>query len=237
MKYILSTFILVGIVLSSYGQQDESTTPQADSIPKEIRANALIYNLSKKYNDPAVTRMALYNLYALNPSIAILDSLALMYYENQQYASAALTAQDAASYNPNDLLANEIAAVSFDNLGIGAKAVPFYEKLYLENEDLGTLYRIAFIQYNLERFEESTNNANIMIDHTDAEKVSLYFPVNDNKNQVISLKAAALRLKGMIALAKENKAEALDYYNQALEIAPDFVVLKKQLEELDKKEE
>ena len=117
MKYILSTFILASIVLSSYGQQDQSTTPQADSIPKEIRANALIYNLAKKYNDPAVTRMALYNLYALNPSIAILDSLALMYYENQQYASAALTAQDAASYNPNDLLANEIAAVSFDNLG------------------------------------------------------------------------------------------------------------------------
>lgn len=216
--------------------QDRSDSVSQDSIsiPMELRKQAYIYSIAKKYNDPAVARMALYNLLASNPgSSAILDSLALIYYEYQQYASAALVSQDALTLNPNDLFATELAAVAFDNLGVKHRAITHYEKLYLANNNLETLYKIAFLQFDLKRYSEALNNADAIINSPKSEEIKLLFPKDENTNQEISMKASALRLKGMIEADKGNNELAKENFQKALEIAPDFQILKEQLQALD----
>lgn len=239
MKYIFLAFTAFGMFFASAQDQQQNQAEQPvpqDSIPFELRRQAYIYELGKKYNDPIISRMALYNILSTNPnSTPIMDSLALLYLDYQQYASAALIAQDAMRVNPGDLFATEVAAVSFDNLGVKTRAVDLYEKLYQANEDLGTLYRVAFLQYDLKRFNEAKTNADILSESPEAEKLKLVFQKTQNENQQISLKASAMRLKGMVAEAQGNVDQAKEFYQKALELEPEFAVVKQQLEQLNKK--
>lgn len=231
MKY----FLMFAISMMAYGAMAQKQIP-ADSIPFEVRKQAYIYTLAKKYNDPAVARMALYNLIATNPnSTTILDSLALWYFDDQQFVSSALVAQDASRMDPSDLFATEVAAVSFENLGVKDRAVNYYEKLYLANNDLSTLYKLSFLQLELKRYGEAINNADALIENPKSATMKLLFPINQNDTQEISMKAASIRLKGMIELDRGNKALAKEFYQKALALEPNFVILKQQIAELDKK--
>lgn len=235
MRYLLSVItVLIGFIAFAQDDQAEQQVVQ-DSIPFELRRQAYIYSLGQKYNDPVISRMALYNLLSVNPnSPQLLDSLALLYYQYQQFASAALVSRDAMLVNPEDAFAAEISAISFESLGVKNKAVDSYEKLYLLNNDLGTLYKLAFMQLDLKRYGEAITNADVIIESPQSEELKLIFPVDEKKNQEVSMKAAAVRLKGMIEADKGNKAEAKKYYQEALTLEPEFAVLKKQIADLDK---
>lgn len=234
MKYLFSIAFTSLLLATTAQDQVESAVP-ADSVPLEIRKQAYIYNLAKKYNDPAVARMALYNLIASNPnSLHLMDTLALMYLDYEEYASAALISQDVQSINPNDMLAVEIAAISFERLGVKNKAVDYYEKLYLESNNLNTLYKIAFLQYQLKRHGEAITNADIIIESAKSDDIQLIFPTDDRENQQVSMKVATIRLKGMVEEDRGNTALAKDLYQKALDMQPDFELIQKQIAELEK---
>ncbi|MFY0606839.1 MAG: hypothetical protein JXR10_08990 [Cyclobacteriaceae bacterium] len=228
MKYIILGLILT-ISSAAFAQEQQAQ----DSIPFEVRKQAYLYDQAMKYNDINVARTALYNLLILDPTNStVLDSLAISYLDYNQYASAALVAQDAIAVNPEDLFATEIAAICFENLGVKNRAVGYYEKLYLANNNISTLYKVAFLQLDLKRFGEATSNADIIINSTEAKELKLLFPKEQNERQEISMQVAAIRLKGMIEEAKGNKEAALAEYDKALAIVPDFAVLKGQIKAL-----
>lgn len=233
-KKLMRGLLFMFALLSATVSEAQEQAPQ-DSIPFEIRKQAYIYGLARKYNDPVISRVALYNLIAIDPlSSALLDSLALNYIDYRQYASAALTAQDALKLNPDDLLATEIAAVAFENLGVKQRAVNHYEKLYLESNDLSTLYKIAFLQYEVRNMQEALTNADILVNSSKSDNIKLIFPIDQDKSQEISLKACATRLKGLIEQERGNISLAKQYLRKSLEMQPDFQLVKKHLEELEK---
>jgi tetratricopeptide (TPR) repeat protein len=227
--------LLLIVVLSAFvSTAQEKKTQVTDSIPPELAKKIFIYNASKQYNDPVVTRMAIYSLLAENPNnVQLWDSLALVYFEQQQYASAALVAQEVATAVPTDMFATEIAAICFERLGVKNKALGFYEKLYLDNtEDINTLYKMAFLQNDLKLSEEAINSTDQLLNHPKAKEIKLVFPTEDGKGQEVSMDLAALRLKGMIEASRDNKVKAKEYYNQVLKANPNFEVVKKQLDDL-----
>lgn len=234
MRYLLSVIaVVVALAASAQDNQDEQAS--MDSIPFELRKQAYIYTLAQKYNDAPVARMALYNIIAMNPnSSQLLDSLAILYYQYQLYASAAIVSNDAMALNPQDAFATEISAVAFENLGVKNRAADSYEKLYLLNNDLTYLYKLSFLQMDLKRYGEAATNANVIMEAPEAKTTKLIFPVGEKETQEIPLNVGAIRLKGMIAEAEGKKDEAKKYYQQALQLAPDFDLLKKQLSEMDK---
>jgi tetratricopeptide (TPR) repeat protein len=227
MKRILCVLTLFAAFLAN--------AQENDSIPFELTKQSYIYGMAKKYNDPAVARMAIYNLLAYNPlSVQLIDTLAYMFYQYQQFASAAISAQDAIALDPNDLFATEIAALSFEKLGIKNRAVSYYEKLYLAENDLPTLYQVAFLQYELKRYGEASTNADVIIADARSEKQMLLFPTADNRGQEIGMKVAVYRLKSLIELDKGNKEGAKEWLNKAIQLAPNFEVGKTELAELNK---
>lgn len=214
-------------------EQPQQSVP-VDSLPFDVQKQAFIYSTAERYSDPVISRMALYNLLAYNPAnTAIMDSLALSYIDYQQYASAVLVAQDALRINPNDMLATEIAAVAFENLGLADRAVTYYETLNLNKPDINVLYKIGFLQLQLKRLSEARTNCDILIADAEVAKATLLFQKNQSENQEISMLAGIYRLKAMIEEEAGNTAEAKVNYNKALEIAPDFAIAKLQLEKLN----
>ncbi|MEM9338988.1 MAG: hypothetical protein AAGA66_09690 [Bacteroidota bacterium] len=209
---------------------------EGDSIPWEFRKQAFIYNTAKIFNDPQVARMAIYNLISENPSNAPLyDSLALLYLQYNQYASAALVAQQSLQINGDNLFATEIAGSAFDNLGVKDKAIPYYESLYLANNDINVLYKIAFLQMEASRYEEANASINIIMGKEEAKSINITFPTEDRRGQEVPLNVSAHRIKAMIEESKGNDEAAKTLYLKTLEMFPGFQIVQRQLQELTKK--
>jgi len=139
------------------------------------------------------------------------------------------------SGNRNGTLALEIAAVSFDQIGLKDKALENYESLYLRKDRVFTLYKIASLQYELKRFKESKTSADIILNKKGVDTLNVYFNL-DKKQEEVPLTAAVYNLKGLIASGQKNNEEAAKFYQQALSIAPEFSIARNNLEALNKEE-
>ncbi len=232
-KAIVCLFVLF-LSMVSFGQSLE--TAEGDSIPWEFRKQAFIYNTAKLFNDPQVAKMALYNLISENPSNAPLyDSLALLYLQYNQYASAALVAQQSLQVNQDNRFATEIAGSAFDNLGVKDKAIPYYETLYLADNDLSILYKIAFLQMEAGRYEEANASIKGIMENEESKNILITFPTEDRNGQEVPLNVSAHRIKGMIEEGKGNDEEAKMLYLKTLEMHPGFQIVQRQLQDLTKK--
>lgn len=234
MKKIVLVLIGVSFSLVSFGQSQEMA--EGDSIPWELRKQSFIYNTAKLFNDPIVARTALYNLLAENPgNSALYDSLSMLYIQYNLNASAALVAQQSLQINPKNKFALEVAATGFDNLGIKDRAINYYEKLYLAGNDINTLYKVSFLQFELKRFGEANASLDIIIGNPESESISIGFPTTDGEGQEVPLRVAAHRVKAMIEEEKGNKDAAMNKYLEVLNMYPGFQIVQKQLQEMKKK--
>ncbi len=230
-------FFALSLVLACMMLKAQSTEmAQGDSIPWEIRKQSFIYNSANLFNDPQVAKMALYNLIAENPgNPSLYDSLAIIYLQYNQHASAALVAQQSLAINKDNLFATEVAASAFDNLGVKDRSIPYYETLYLAKNDINILYKIAFLQFETKRYGESNTSIDIIMQNEDAKTNVVVFPTEDNVGQEVPLNVAAHRIKGMIEEAKGNDDEAKRLFLATLEMYPGFQVVQGQLQLLAKK--
>ncbi len=193
-----------------------------------------VYKSAMKYADVSAARNSLFNMIALDPNDAsLLDSLAYMYFEYQQFTSCLLVCLDILKVNPDNIAALEMSAVAYDNLGLKDKALTSYESIYLRNNSIYTLYRIAALQLDLSRHTESMTNVDILLEKEETKEAKV--PINTEQGSMqISLEAAVYNLKGLIEADQGNKESARASYQKALSLEPDFVMATNNLAELDK---
>ncbi|MEM8896033.1 MAG: tetratricopeptide repeat protein [Bacteroidota bacterium] len=220
--------LILMLMLLVFGNVSKAQDAEAMKQQRFIFENATLYN------DPVVARTALYNMLALDPTNNdLLDSLAVFYFEYGQYASAAIVAKEAQNRNPENILALEIAAISFESLNIKDRALTEYESLFLKNNNTFTLYKIAFLQYDLERFNESNTSADILLRRKEVNEATVAFQRSDETQQSVPMSAAVYNLKGIIAVQQDKKDQAAEYFNKALEIVPDFELVQNNLKDVN----
>ena len=234
-KGLLIIIIFVAGISGTYAQEG-NTTNTGNQGPSAAVHYSNVYQRAMRYNDFNVAKHAMYNLVSLYPqNDSLLFSLSFLYFQMQQYASSALTARDVLSLNPDHTGAMEISALSLSELGARDKAIEAYEQLYMNNNSFETLYQLTFLQYEIERYNESLTNVNILLSKKEAEELTVNFSVSENEQKEYPIKAALLNLKGLIYQKQGNTAEARKFYNEALAISPDFPLAKENLAALDKK--
>ncbi|MCR9014807.1 tetratricopeptide repeat protein [Aquiflexum gelatinilyticum] len=231
-KIMMTVTLMLAMVISVFAQDKpvESETNQ-----KRNEIDRKIYQLALRYNDLAVARMKLFELIERNPTnITYPETLISLYFEAGQYTSAAVSALDVLEMNDKSLIALEVAANSLEQLGALDKALPNFERHYLLTNNLFSLYKTAYMQYSLNRQDEALNSINMLVKAPKSTEEKVGFPKIDNTTQEVSLKAAALNLKGMVYMYQKNKAEAITALNQALEIQADFELAIENLKEVNK---
>jgi len=225
------------LMIATLGFINHTTAQGGDSL-KSVGPEGLyigIYHLANQFNDPVVARMALYHILMFSPEKSkVLDSLALYYYNYQQWSSVALVSKENLKINPNNELALELTGVSFENLGLKDKAVEHYEKLFLKNDNSSILYKVAFLQYDLKRFKESATSIDILMKREDIDALTLVFPKQDKTQQEIIMRAALTNLMGLIAKGEGNITKAKEFFLEALKLAPGFEVAQINLRDADK---
>lgn len=205
-----------------------------DSVPPPV--DVLTEHFARKYatavqwNDYDVAKDALYDLIVRNPqNDSLIFDLAVFYYQNEKAASAVLVSKELLSRNPKNVGALEISASGFETLGVLDKSLQNYESLYLLTSNTSIMYKMAFLQYRLKRYKESTASTDILLASKDIDTSKVSFNGADGKPKEFSMRVAVINLKGMIALDQGDKIAAKKMFEQALTIAPDFAIAKEGL--------
>lgn len=231
MKHILSLLILAICASTSFAQTTDSVAPKLDPNTKKVLniQDQSAYQLAMRYNDFQAAKDKLFSLIIRNPEdLRYPELLGSLYFENEMATSAALVALDILQVNDKSIGSLEIAAFSLEQLGALDRALPHFERLYLLTGDNFSLYKSAFIQYNLKKYQEAMNSVNMLSKNTKPED-KIGFPISQTETQEIGMKAAALNLKGMIYLDQGSKAEAKTAFEEAIQLEPSFNLAKENL--------
>ena len=227
----LSIFLL-SLSVNSIAQEAEQKPNEKAAIYWLYDAH---YRLAIQYNDFAEAKSALYNLVLLEPqNDSLRYNLAYIYFDANQYPSTILACKDILATNPNHLGALELSGISFENLGLKDKALPNYEKLFMLSSNLNSLYKMAFLQYDLKKYAECTVNIDILLENSELEKANIVFTDDNNTSKEYPMKVAVLNLKGLVNKEVGNNELAKKAFEEALAISPDFQLAITNLEELSK---
>jgi len=192
------------------------------------------YNRSIKYNDFQVAKNAIYDLMALEPNnFSYLDSLAYIYFEFNQFASAALVSRDALKRNPNNQNILQISAKSLDQLGALDQSLKMYQKLYTVSDDAYVLYEVIQKQYDLKKYDDAMINTELLLGKRIVDGSSVYAKDEAGNEIEVPFKAVIKNLQGMIARGQGNNESAKKYFNSALSLAPNYALAKENLNNKD----
>ncbi|NJN25429.1 MAG: tetratricopeptide repeat protein [Cyclobacteriaceae bacterium] len=191
------------------------------------------YVFGMKYNDNEVAKDALYSMIAMDPNDDSLKMrLCYYYFDQNKFVSSLFVSADLLQRYPDNIDALRINALSYENMGVRDKAADAYESLYLKTNDVGVLYQLAILQFELERYSESKTNLDIIIKNPESKTMKLNFPLENNSQQEVTLEAAAYNALGMLENQQGNKEEAKKNFNKALEINPEFFLPGQNLKEM-----
>lgn len=233
MKRILTLIVIMLTVQFAFAQEGNDSLPRLDSKTKRIlnMEDQAAYQLAMRYNDSQMAKASLYKLMVRNPeNLRFQEALGSLYFELGQSTSAALVALDILEVNDKSIGALEIAAFSLEQVGALDRALPHFESLYLLSGDNFSLYKSGYLQYSLKRYAEAMNSVNLLIREAKTDE-KIGFPLSQTETQEISMKAAAINLKGMIYLDQGSKSEALAAFEEAIQLDPNFALAKENLKQ------
>lgn len=232
---ILSVFAC----LSVFAQKNQPTqTAPAQAGDNGYGIKEKIFREALKFGDLVVAKTALYEMIALKPTEKTLkDSLALVYINLGQPQQAILLTRSILEENPSNLSMLEVKAIALQSIGMSKEALADYETLFGKQKNVFHLYQIATLQYELKRIAECNSSVDQILNTQDADKKEVAIGVGGNRGeqQRVSLKAAALNIKGVLALDLNEVAIAKTCFDEALKLNPDFVLAKNNADFLQKK--
>lgn len=230
MKRVLFMLLMAFCASTTIAQTTDSVSRLDPKLKKTLNtADQAAYQLALRYNDVASAKNSLYHLIVRNPDdIRYVEMLGTLYYEAGQAMSAALVSMDVLKVNDKSITSLEIAAYSLEQVGALERSLPYFESLYLLSGNNFSLYKTGFIQYSLKKYPEALNSMNILVKNAKPED-KVGFPKSQTETQEVSMKAAALNLKGMIYLDQGSKTEAKAAFEEAISLDPAFDLAKENL--------
>lgn len=229
------TLLLLIVAQSVIAQEEQLVTAQQQANAFVVNHYSKAYALAQRYGDTEMAISALYNVLAEYPqNDSLLYTLSYLYFQNNKTAQSVLVSQDMLKINPNHLGALELSATGYEKLGLKDKSLDAYESLYLQSNNFQTLYKVAFLQFDLKRYTESNTNADILLKMPEAETLKVYYSDENKEEKEYSIKVALINLKGLVSKAIGDNKNAKKHFEAALAIAPDFALAKQNLEELEK---
>ena len=239
MVLVLCTSVIAWSQKPKTVQTATPVKPTEQRSQAELNAELIVTHFAKKnsvasrWNDLEVAKDALYDLIVEFPgNDSLIFSLAYFYYEHQNHTSSVLVCKDLLARNPKNVGALELSAIGYENLVIYDRALQNYESLFLITNNNSTLYKMAFLQYQLKRFPECLTNIDILLASPEAATLKATFNDKDNKSKEYILKVALLNLKGMVYKDQADKVNAKKFFDEALVVAPDFLPARQNLESL-----
>src|SRR5690606_37866784 len=95
------------------------------------------------------------------------------------------------------------------------------------------LYQVAVLQFQIQRYGECQASIQRLVNDPRAEQEKVLININQNTRQEVPLKAAALNVLGVMHLDQNDKEKAKQAFSQSLQVYPDFLLPKGNLEQMN----
>jgi len=232
----LSTIIILLSLTSTFAQK-KGNNPPANNVPASIHLN--IYQNALKYNDLQTAIYATQSIIAgEGENSAFRDTLAILYFNSNNFVSCHLLSKELLIKKPNDKLLLELNAISLSNVGSALDAINAYETLFSATKNRFHGYQLAKLQFSVKRLAEAMVTINYCLSQTESLKGNVQFEVKDNQKQDVPLDAAIHNLKGLVSYELKDSETALKSFSEAIKIFPEFETAqsnKNSLELIEKK--
>jgi tetratricopeptide (TPR) repeat protein len=239
MKHLL--IALITLAFSSATAQNKSKSEAAPAKEKQQSATEnylAIYNKAMNFGDFEVAKNALYNLILTNPdSINYLDSLVSLYFTIGAMPQCILAGNEYLKRDSVNMNIMEMVALANSQLKKYKETVDIYEKMYLKTGKVYYAYQLAVNQYLLKRIGECNQMLDIIIKDPKSESEKIAITGEDNKQQQVPLKAAAMNLRGVIMKDLNMDEKAKESFEAALKLMPEFSLAKGNLATISRKSE
>ncbi len=226
MKRLILTLAVLTVLFTvqTFGQAEE-----------EMDQHMRTYQLGAKYNDRVIVKQSLYNMLAINPqNDSALYNLAAIYFDANQYASTILVGLDLLAVAPDNLVAHEMMAISYESLGLKDKALDHYERIYLKDgNNMNALYKVTFLQLDLKRLEECKTNVDILLGSEAINELKLVFSFDQKTQKEYQMRVSVLNLKGLLYKELGDLATAKTSFEEALALDPTFLLAQQNLDGLE----
>jgi len=231
MKQVFLFIVALPLITHAQGGKQKKTNPDVFQVQESV------YKSAVSRFDLEVATAALYQMMAIRPERTDLnDSLCRTYYKRRFYYQANILAEEILRSNPENTDILEIGAISKEELGDYLESLNRFEYLYSLKKRLGTLYKIASLQYFLKRIGECEENINKILQDPAAktETVPISSGTKGDAFQQVPVAAAALNIRGVILMEMNKPEEAKTYFEKSLEYMPDYKMARNNLNYLQR---
>lgn len=230
-KYVIP-FLFLAIVSATSFTASAGTSDSAALAAKQ-NESMQIYHKALKYNDMSSAAYALVNYLNAGGNAVYQDSLAIVYYNMNNFSGAYKLANELYTADNKNIAALTLLADISGRGGETKTSLDWYEKLCPLSPSAYNFYQLASKQFVLERKLECMQSLQkVVSDSAEALKQSVSLEVNNGYYEQVPVLAAAYNMLGVLTYKDNNKTGAKDYYEKALKVAPNFVIAKQNVDAL-----
>lgn len=232
MKHI-ALLLTIALSLPALAQPAKKPAPVKAEIHKKV------YALALANGDATAAVNSLYYIIAEEGAKSpYRDSLALMYFNMSQYTLCEKVAAELVVIYADSIAQGkrltmlEILALSQSQLGKVKEAIESFEKLLDKTGEMFHAFRLAELQYRYKRVGEATQTIFKAETLNNSMQGNVKIDIGNNTIQEVLLEAAVQNLKGFILLeaSPNDKTAAIAAFKKALEIQPNFILAKNNLD-------
>ena len=194
-----------------------------------------VYRTAIQYNDMPTAAMSLVSYLNLGGSSSYHDSLAVVYYNMNNFSGAYKLANESYAKDNKNITALSLLADISGQANDAKTSLDWYEKLCPLNPLPYNYYQLATKQFSLERKLECKQSLNkVLADTAAAAKQKVTLQVGQGYSETVPVLAAAYNMLGVLAFKDNTTTEAKQYYIAALKAFPDFVIAKQNMDAINK---
>lgn len=235
-------FLTLALLLGSFANAQNNgsaSVPEPQKIGAYPDKDVVVYKNAVSLGDLEAATYALHNIIAANPNGAIYkDTLAFVYLQRGYYRQAQVLTKTLYQEKENDTR-SEILAICAKQLGQPTEAIDLYKKLFSTTKNNNYAFEQLQLEYSIKRLAEAKLTSEVLLLALPSDdKTKLTVPKLDNKTvQEVSLKAGIYYLLGSIYFDMNDKVQAQQQFEKAIQIQPDYELALQALQFFTKKEE
>jgi tetratricopeptide (TPR) repeat protein len=224
---ILSGFIISLFLASCNNKQEHGNRSSADS------SHLRLFNRAMNIGDFQTAIYAI-NLHLLDDSTdeKWYDTLAILYLNTNNFLPASFCADKVLKKRPDDIRMLELKGGAEQQLGRRDKILDVYAQLFRVTNDYQYMYQTAAVEFTAGNIERCKVLVDSMMSSPIINRDSIEIQIGEDQSQTVPLKAAVLNLQAFLKARDGNYAEAKKNFEAALKIYPDFVLARRNLQDL-----
>jgi tetratricopeptide (TPR) repeat protein len=219
---IFLTLTAAAAMLASCNQNSSGNISQLETLYKKS------YDL--KDVPTAITAAQL--ILAQDSTHYLRDSLPAMYMAVQNVDACLATTEEALKRKPEDEELQKYKLLCLEQTGEADKMLILADQLYKKTNKAEYLYKVASVQLITQKFEDAEKSINEMQEKYKNTNDSITIFIDQMRSQKVPVLATTWYMRGYLFIQNNKYQQAIEAYQKAIQIFPDFVMARRDLQQL-----